>query len=53
MGMVQKEFERRNKNKLAKFAGASIFGGELVCADCGSFYGQKVWYSNGKYQKII
>ncbi len=51
--MVQEEFERRNKNKSAKFTGASIFGGKLVCADCGSFYGQKVWHSNDKYRRII
>ena len=31
----------------------SIFSGKLICADCGGYYGSKVWHSNDKYRKVI
>jgi hypothetical protein len=24
-----------------------------ICADCGSFYGPKVWHSTDKYKKVV
>ena len=33
--------------------GRNYFLGKIICGDCGSFYGRKVWHSNDKYRKII
>ena len=30
-----------------------IFSGKIVCADCGSYFGSKVWHSTDKYRTII
>ena len=51
--MVQDELKRRTITKSGKYTGASIFAGKLVCKDCGSFYGPKVWHSNDKYRRVI
>ena len=51
--MVQDELKRRSGTKSARYTGTSIFSGKLICKDCGSFYGQKVWHSNDKYRRII
>ena len=49
--MVQEEFRRRQA------AGGHAqcktpFSGRIVCADCGGFYGRKVWHSGSKYAKV-
>lgn len=31
----------------------SCFSGKIVCGECGSFYGSKVWHSNSKYKRTI
>ena len=31
----------------------SIFSGKIICGECGSFYGSKVWHSTGKYRRVI
>ena len=49
---VQAEFERR-KQLGRQYSGKSIFASRIVCADCGSFFGPKVWNSNSKYRKVI
>ena len=41
---VQLEVARR-KAMGRQYSGSSIFGAKLVCGDCGSFYGSKVWNS--------
>ncbi len=48
--MVQYEFEKR-KGQVQ--SGANCFSSKIICGDCGSFYGSKVWHSNDKYRKII
>ncbi len=49
---VQLEFARRKK--LGKqYSGTQIFAAKLVCADCGCFFGSKVWHSNSKYRRVI
>ena len=48
--MVQYEFEKR-KGQVQ--SGANCFASKIVCGDCGSFYGSKIWHSNDKYRKII
>ena len=30
-----------------------MFSARLVCADCGGYYGQKVWHSTDAYRKVI
>ena len=49
---AQAEFQRR-KQLGTRYSGKSIFSSKLICADCGGYYGQKVWQSNTKYRKII
>ena len=36
-----------------KYSGNSIFSARLVCADCGEFFGPKVWNSTDKYRRTI
>lgn len=50
--MVQFEMRRR-KEQGANYSRNSIFSGRLICADCGSYYGKKVWHSNDAYRKEI
>lgn len=50
--MVQREFERRKALK-GKYRCTDPLQCRIVCGDCGSFYGSKVWHSNNKYRKII
>ena len=47
---VQLEMQRRaNSNEFL----TGDFLGRIICADCGSSYGSKVWHSNDKYRKVI
>ena len=50
--MVQVEIERR-KSIGGHYSGSSAFSSKLVCADCGAFFGQKVWHSTDKYHRVI
>lgn len=50
--MVQAEIERR-KAIGGHYSGSSVFSSKLVCADCSTFFGQKVWHSTDKYRKVI
>lgn len=49
---VQTEFERRKKIS-RQYSGKSIFSSRIVCGDCGSFFGSKVWNSTSKYRRVI
>lgn len=49
---VQTEFERRKKIS-RQYSGKSIFSSRIICGDCGSFYGSKVWNSTNKYRRVI
>lgn len=50
--LVQMEIARRKK--LGKvYSGNSVFSSKLVCGDCDSFFGQKVWHSNDQYRKVV
>ena len=50
---VQKEMLRR-KNLGRRYSGGSIFSTKIICEDCGSYYGSKVWHSTSeKYRQII
>lgn len=48
---VQKEFVRR---KAIGFSfKRSFLGGKLICGDCGTLYGAKVWHSNSEKYKNV
>ncbi len=49
---VQAEIARRKQFGRA-YSGKSVLSTKLVCADCGGFYGQKVWHSNDPYRRVI
>lgn len=49
---VQAELERRKKMG-KRYSGKNVFSAKLVCAECGEFFGPKVWQSNSKYRKTI
>ena len=50
--LVQTEFDRR-KAMGNTYSGKSVLSAKLVCEDCGSFYGSKVWHSTDKYRRTI
>lgn len=50
--MVQEELARRARSR-TRYSGVSIFSGKIKCADCGSWYGAKVWHSTDRYRKTI
>lgn len=50
--LVQEEIERRTKGN-RRYSGVSIFSNKIKCAECGSWYGSKVWHSNDKYRRVI
>ena len=45
---AQRELARRRTARPKKAGNDSPFANRLVCADCGAFYGHKVWKSRGK-----
>ena len=49
---VQNEFIRRKRLK-GKYRSAEPLSSHIVCGDCGSFYGSKVWHSTDQYRKVI
>lgn len=50
--LVQQEIKKRKKVKGYKNSG-NCFSGKIVCGECGSFYGSKVWHSTSKYRRVI
>jgi len=50
--LVQAEVRRR-KGIGRRYSGNGLFASRLVCGDCGSFYGAKVWHSTSKYRRVI
>ncbi len=50
--LVQLEMKKRKEAKGYK-TGGNCFSGKIVCGECGSFYGSKVWHSNSKYKRTI
>ena len=49
---VQNELARR-KVLGKRYSGASILATRLICADCGAFFGAKVWHSNDQYRRVV
>ena len=50
---AQAELQRRSKAKHSYSCADSLFSSRIICDDCGSFYGRKVWHSNDKYRRTI
>lgn len=50
--MVQYEIKRRKENK-GHHSGTSCFSSKIICGECGSFFGSKVWHSTSKYRRTI
>lgn len=50
--MVQAEIARRQRLG-SSYSGVSIFSSKVICDECGSFYGQKIWHSNDPYRKVV
>jgi len=42
-----------DRKDIGNIASASCFSGRIVCGDCGSIYGCKVWHSTSKYRRTI
>ncbi|MBQ7504757.1 MAG: recombinase family protein [Ruminococcus sp.] len=49
---VQKEMKLRKSNGSHRNS-LSPFSSKIICGDCGSFYGSKVWHSTDKYRRVI
>ena len=48
---VQRELKRRRE---ARYVGrCGCFSSKIICGECGSYYGRKVWHSNDKYRTVI
>ena len=45
---VQEELKRRHDSG-SRAHGDSVFSGRIVCAECGGYYGRKVWHSGSAY----
>jgi site-specific DNA recombinase len=50
--LAQHEFKKRKSEGRYTTSGG-CFSSKVVCGECGSFYGSKVWHSTSKYRKII
>ena len=50
---VQAEISRRSQYGHSKSGCASPFSGKILCGDCGSAYGSKVWHSTDQYRRVI
>lgn len=48
---VQQEIARRKE--LGRGYSDTAFHSKLICGDCGSYYGRKVWHSTDEYRSII
>ena len=50
--LVQMEIESRRQFG-SRYSGRGVFASRIVCADCGGFFGSKVWHSNDPYRMVI
>lgn len=48
--LVQAELELNNQ---VRSHGNNVLCGRVICADCGSIYGPKVWHSNDIYMHVV
>ncbi len=50
--LVQNEIKRRHPIRRQRHRN-SHFNAKIICAECGGYYGRKVWHSGSKYQKQV
>lgn len=50
--LVQTELEKRRSGS-SRYSGVSIFSNKIKCADCGGWFGSKVWHSTDRYRRVI
>ncbi|MCM1222968.1 MAG: recombinase family protein [Lachnospiraceae bacterium] len=50
--LVQAELEKRRSGN-SRYSGVSIFSNKIKCADCGGWFGSKVWHSTDRYRRVI
>lgn len=50
--LVQEEIKKRAQERF-NYSCTSFFSSKMVCGECGSFYGAKVWHSNDKYRRVV
>ena len=48
--LVQIEREKRNG---VSYSGTDVFANKIVCGECGSQFGKKVWHSTDKYRCVV
>jgi hypothetical protein len=49
--LVQDEIRRREQ--LGYSIRSKLFTGQIICGECGDFYGAKVWNTGSKYRSIV
>jgi hypothetical protein len=50
--LVQNELKKR-RGTGRHLSGTGCFAGKIICGECGSVYGSKVWHSTSKYRRTI
>lgn len=50
--LAQHEMKKR-KDSGQRTNGIGRFSSKIVCGECGSFYGSKVWHSTSKYRRTV
>ena len=43
----------KRTNSGSRYSGVSIFSNKIKCADCGWWFGSKVWHSTDRYRRVI
>lgn len=49
--LVQDEIRRREQ--FCKQIRPKLFSGQIICGECGGYYGPKVWHSKDQYRRVI
>ncbi len=47
------QFELKRRKGVRCIATSGCFAGRVICGDCGTAYGAKVWHSNSKYRRTV
>lgn len=50
--LAQEELKRRSETP-GLISTSNCFSGRIICGDCGSQFGPKLWHSNSKYKRVI
>ncbi len=50
--LAQEELKRRSETP-GLISTSNCFSGRIICGDCGSSFGPKLWHSNSKYRRVI